>query len=803
MIGPWRMARTPAGAFASPPGGDVEWLSAAVPGTVAGTLRKSGRFDGTMPEPLDGDDFWYSAEIEGRGSFRLVCHGLATIADVYLDGARIGASQSMYAPLDIPVQLSGRYRIDICFRALAPLLEQKRGRARWRPRMVTPATLRGFRTTFLGRMPGWCPPVHAIGPFRDIELISADTAFDVLDFHPSYDGEAGRLAVRVAADGAASIRLRCAGRETELAKDGRVFRGDLRLPGVKPWWPHTHGEPCLHHVSLVVDGVEHSIGRTGFRKVEILRGDDGRDFGVRVNNQDVFCRGACWTIADIVDLPDSRASCEPLLRRAQQAHMNMIRVGGTMLYESDAFYDLCDELGLLVWQDFMLANFDYPAADPQWRDLVSLEARHFLRRTRMSPALALFCGGSEVWQQAAMFGLPQSVWSNAIFDRDLRDLVEQERPDAVYIANTPFGGSMPFEARSGVTHYYGVSAYRRPLRDARDAGVRFAAESLGFAHVPAYDVALEPERGAVVQPCWGERHEGDVGAIWFFEDVRNHYLAELYGVDPDALRRDDPQRYLDLSRAITIDIYEDVFASWRRHGSCTRGGLIWFLKDVTPGAGWGLLDHTGDPKPVWNGIDRAFQPVTAILTDEGLNGLDVTLINETASPRDVTLTMTCLRDGQTTVMRADRDVTLKPRDRIAIPATDLWGAFFDTAYAYRFGPPSHDVTVARLTDRSTGEVLSDAFHFPLGRDVTPQDLGLAAEAVCDGDGWKLRVSTQRFARHVHVEDDHFDCAGHWRHVAPGAPVILRLSPKAGCESRRPSGLIRAVNADRPVSYGAD
>ncbi|MDB5650760.1 MAG: glycoside hydrolase family 2 protein [Hyphomicrobiales bacterium] len=798
----WRLVRTPPGAAATPDqlSRDLPSIPAQAPGTVASALLAQNAFDPALPENLDGDDFWYRATVDAHGPHRLVCEGLATIAEIFLDERLVATSQSMFVPLEAMLDLRGHHDLHICFRALGPLLEAKGPRAKWRPRMVSPQTLRLWRTTFLGRMPGWCPPVHAVGPFRAIELHPADEPFRLISCRTNYADDCGQLSVIVESQGR-EVRLACDGREIALQQDSDRYTGTLDLPGIAPWWPHTHGDPRLHEVSLNIDGVAFSLGRTGFRKIEIDRGADGGGFGLRVNDVAVFCRGACWTSADIVSLGGTRAQYEPLLTHARDAHMNMIRVGGTMLYETNAFHELCDELGILVWQDFMLANFDYPAADSDWCELLRAEADAFLWRTQMSPSLAVLCGGSEVFQQAAMMGVAAAKWSSPVFDELLASAVSRCRADVPYVPNTPFGGAPPFEPRTGVTHYYGVSAYMRPLSDARDAQVRFAAECLGFAHVPENDVELEDGRGAVVQPCWGERVPGDVGAVWFFEQVRNHYLQALYGVDPDQLRLDDPTRYLDLSRATTVEIVENVFNSWRRHGSQTRGGLVWFLRDVTPGAGWGVLDFSGAPKPVWHGLARAYRPLQVLLCDEGLNGLDVHVVNDGAETRPVEITLTCLRDGALPVMQATRRLELAPHSTSALPATDLWGAFFDTAYAYRFGPPSHDVTCAVMRDARNGDILSEAFHFPLGRGHAQADLGLAAELVQDDHGWSLHVSTRVFAQSVHVNDANYRALDHWRHLAPGAPRIIRLIPREGaCET--PQGKVSAVNGLDVAFYGA-
>ncbi|TXM87482.1 glycoside hydrolase family 2 protein, partial [Methylobacterium sp. WL122] len=225
------------------------------------------------------------------------------------------------------------------------------------------------------------------------------------------------------------LTLRCAGAAAVIEADAAgCFAGEVLIPDVAPWWPHTHGEPRLHPVEAEIDGHVLALGRVGFRTIAL-----GRPFAeglsLTVNGVPVFCRGACWTPADLVG--HSAEACRPLLALAQEAGMNMLRVSGITLYEADAFYDLCDERGILVFQDLMLANFDYPIDDPAFRDRLLAEIDGFLDRTQASPALCVLCGGSEVAQQAAMLGFPRDAWTGGLSDDVLAARVARLRPDLV------------------------------------------------------------------------------------------------------------------------------------------------------------------------------------------------------------------------------------------------------------------------------------------------------------------------------------------------------------------------------------
>jgi beta-mannosidase len=807
----WTVSRTPAGLAAAPcdlP--DVlELLPAPVPGTLAGALERTGRFDRTRPDNLEHLDAWYRVTLgEAPGAAILRFEGLATIAEVFLNGERILESQSMFESHDVPVVLTGADRLAICFRAIGPHLERKGTRARWRPKMMRSQGLRLLRTTTLGFMPGWCPDVVAVGPWRPVLLIRpGPCALRDLVLRSRLDADGtGRLSLSFSTDRISEqpVVLACAGQTAVLQRqpDG-LWTADLRLPAIAPWWPLSHGEPALHAVTLTIDGTVHDLGRTGFRRIDIDRGQDRRDFALIVNGDRVFCRGGVWTTPDIVDLPGTRGAYEPLLRQVAEAGMNMIRIGGTMAYETSEFFTLCDELGILVWQDLMLPNFDYPVADEPLMIHVKTELSQLLARHAASPSLAILCGGSEMHQQGAMLGLPERIWRTELTRDILPELCAATLPGLAYVENSPSGGAQPFFPGEGVAHYYGVGAYLRPLEDARRANLRFAAECLAFSNVPdtgTLDAHLPVP--AVHDPRWKARVPRDPGASWDFEDVRDHYLALLYGQDPARLRREDVDRYLAFSRAASAEVMEATFGEWRRPGSTSNGALVWTLKDLLPGAGWGLIDSTGRPKSVWYALKRAFRPVQVLLSDEGTNGLDVHVINETAVPKSLVLDLACLRDGRTSVASGRRELTLAPRSHATLAATDLIGAFFDTTYAYRFGPPAHEVTVAWLKDAATGAVAAAAFDFPAGRSAALQDAAIEVTLErLDAGLWALDLVSDSLAQSVSIACDGYRKSDDGFHLAPGLKKRVVLEPIApNAADHLPTGAVASLGSRRTVRF---
>jgi beta-mannosidase len=783
----WRLALTAPGSAATPAdlAPTLDWIVATVPGTAAQALSAAGRYDIHHPTRLHDQDIWYRTCFAGTGRRTLRFDGLATIAEIWLNGVRILVSDNMFVAHEVAVDLAagipeGDNELAIVFRSLDRALENRKGRARWRTQIVENNALRHVRTTLLGHMTGWQPAVHAVGPWRAIELIqeTGPVAVRSAEMRAALDGDDGLLTVALEVEwrGVRPVpSLEASGRACPLIWTGdRRVEGTLRLPKVEKWWPHTHGTPALHQVIVRLGSVEVDLGRTGFRAIEVDRGADGGGFGLKVNGRPVFARGACWSATDLVTLAGDRAALEPWLRQVEAAHMNMVRVGGTMTYECADFFALCDELGILVWHDFMFANMDYPIGEAGFRAGVDAEVNQFLGRTQSNPSLVVLCGGSEVSQQVAMLGLPSALWTGPLYEEILPRAVEALRPDAIYVAHSPGssgGGALPFATDSGASHYYGVGAYLRPLEDARRANVRFASECLAFANVPGVASRDVPWDDPV---RWIAAVPRDRGASWDFEDVRDHYVKLLYGVEPARLKAEDPARYLRLSRAAAAEVMETTVAEWRRSGSSCRGALVWMLKDFLPGAGWGVVDAGGLPKLAWHGLRRAFRPVQVALTDEGLNGLGIHLINETPRPVKALLALRCFQDGETVVMRREREVELAAGTGLSISSAELIGSFFDLTYAYRFGPAPLNATLVTLTDVATGARLADAVHFPLGRAALAMDPGLGAGLMRDEQGWMLKLSAARLATCVQVEDAHFRAEDEGFHIAPGEERMVRL-----------------------------
>jgi beta-mannosidase len=794
---------------------DLDWLACEGPMTAAAALRAAGQWDADRPRDVAADDWWYRCRFTlsvGDAPIRLRFQGLATIADVWLNGTPILHSTSMFVAHTVAVDhLDGHeHELQLRFHALAPLLSVRRPRPQWRSALVARQQLRHFRTTLLGRTSTWWPAVAPVGPWRPVLVEPASPLrVEHTDLRTELRGDEGIVRVELAAcetgaapvDGVLRVGRFAAPISCEPRPDGTIaLLATVRIPHPERWWPHTHGPQPLYPVELSIkvggEEVNLDLGRTGFRTLEVQRGSDGKGFGLAINHAPVFCRGVCWTPLDIAGLGGNRADYRTALDQLRDAGMNIIRVPGSMVYETDDFHDLCDELGILLWQDFMFANMDYPlGGDNQAfsRD-VSLEVRQRLAALQGRPSFAVCCGNSEVEQQAAMMGVPRGQWTQSFFTDVLPALVASLTPGVAWVPSTPTGGVYPFQPDEGVSHYYGVGAYRRALHDARRAGVRFASECLAFANLPD-DSCLDGHDGDS-RARWNDqppslRVPRDAGAEWDFAQVRDHYVALLFGVDPPTLLHDDPERYRVLGRVAVGEVMLQTFAEWRRPGSSCRGGLVWFARDFSPQAGWGIVDSSGRAKSAYWFLKRALAPLALVAVDEGLNGLGLHAINDTPDRLEAELRVALYREGCPFGGPAATRLTIPARSARTVSAGGLFDRFHDMTNAHRFGPRGHDVVAASLVDPASGDVVAAAYYYPYGlSSVRDSRLQLAARAEPIVGGYALVLEADRFAHAVVVEADGFVPDDNYLNLEPRQPrrLVLRADGR-----RVLAGRISALN----------
>ncbi len=821
----WSMCATSPDQFSEPPlSADVVWQGLPELMSVAAALRASQQWSlaGT-PKRFDAQDWWFQLHFDApdhQSTDRLVLgfDGLATVAEVWLNGVLLLVSRNMFVAhtCDVTDALRpvGNKLVIVC-RSLDKQLAQQRGRPRWRAPMIAHQQLRWFRTTLLGRTPGWSPPVAVVGPWKDVWLESMPSgAVENRVLTATLEGTVGKLVCRLHQRMTKNtdqtvIRLLLIRGDTSFVQAltyhpaSQTYEGELRIPQVDLWWPHTHGEPCLYRASLQIHSADAAVnqlvdlGVVGFRTVSLKTQD--ASFSVEVNGTPIFCRGAVWTPLDPVSLRSTPEQCQAAVAQAREAGMNMLRVAGTMAYEEPHFYDACDAQGILVWQDFMFANMDYPAADESFKASVALEVGQQLQLLRNRPCLAVLCGNSEVEQQAAMWGAPAEVWHPALFTQVIAQLCAEHAPGIPYWPSSAHGGAFPHQASVGTSSYYGVGAYLRSLEDARHSDVKFATECLAFANVPSENTIKRMPAGLATRvhdASWKARSPRDSNAGWDFDDVRDHYFEQLLQTDTRPLRRCDHDRYLTWSRIVSGEVMAASMTEWRRPASSCQGALVLFLRDLWAGAGWGLIDDSGQPKACYHYLKRVQQPCTVLLTDEGVNGLWIHLHNEQAHEVAVELELSAWLGGDVRVAHGRKALTLPARSAQSLSTLDLLGAYFDLTHACQFGPRVCDAVV--VTMKGSQGLSAQAVYFCGGLQTTQEsDVGLSAQAtLLDLHTAVVTVRSKRFAHGVHFDVPGFQADDDFFHLPPESEVRVIFRSTG---SQAFSGQVIAANSLQQTS----
>ncbi len=804
-------------------------IKASVPCTVAKVINHRQPECWTPMSNYDDSDWWFQKNftMEPRHTFQtLVFEGLATLADVWLNDQLILASDNMFHRHEIKINsqlINGTNTLSLCFRSLSKQLNTKRPRPKWKTKLVDNQSMRWFRTTLLGRIPGWTPPVTAVGPWKPIYLLdnaapsniklatSVDNNVGFLDFSCEIEACTKSFEARLEINGLDYTLDVCNSERNSTNNDDlkankfQLSADELTILDIELWWPHTHGTPRLYQPRLHIKTDDYEqcfeLAKIGFKSVQLSVQD--KDFKINVNQQPIFCRGACWTTNDILSLRSSYEELACTLGLMRDAGANMIRIGGTMVYEQDEFYQICDQLGIMVWQDFMFANMDYPFDEPSFLQSVEKEIKQQLRRLNKHPCITIYCGNSEIQQQVAMLGFDSSIWEIPFYDQQLAEICNSIAPSVPYVSSSPTGGDLPFRVNQGLSHYYGVGAYLQPVSELRKHDVRFTSECLGFSNVPVPKTSnsvLNGQLPAIHNPTWKQRTPRDSGTGWDFEDVRDHYLQQLFAVDPVNLRCFDPQKYIQLSELVSGEIMTQVYSEWRSSLSRCNGGLVWFMKDLWPGAGWGIIDSTGSPKACYYYLKRSWQPISIHLTDESLNGLLIHLINEGDKDFNGSISVKIINQRHLEMANMSKPINIDARSKLQLNSEVLLKHFYDLSYSYRFGPPSHYAVLVQLNNAKQ-QMISESFYFPKADMPTQASTGsLQAELIrVNENQCILSLSAQDFIFGIYIEIKNANLEDNYFHMFPDTTREIVIDVDSST-NKAPKGYLNAVNIEETIRF---
>jgi beta-mannosidase len=378
------------------------------------------------------------------------------------------------------------------------------------------------------------------------------------------------------------------------------------------WWPNGQGEQPLYRLSIEIslpNGI--SIGqwarKIGLRTVVLDRHKDkwGESFQFVVNGRPIFAKGSNWIPAHTFVAGLKRVDYERDLRSASQAHMNMVRVWGGGIYESEDFYDICDEYGLLVWQDFMFACTLYPG-DNAFVKSVRAEAKTQVKRLRHRACLALWCGNNEVFGcngTDITADKKKLAAYEAVFHQALPEVVAEQDGVTPYWPSSPWRGDHDtgHEAggQRGDTHYWDVWHGRHPVKDYEKHLFRFVSEfgMQSFSSPATQKTFCPPEDANVFGPTM-KNHQKNRGGNQVILD----YISRRYRFPKDQ------ESLIYLSQLNQADCMQTGVEHWRRNAPRCMGALYWQLNDCWPVTSWSSLEFTGRWKALHHFARRFFAP---------------------------------------------------------------------------------------------------------------------------------------------------------------------------------------------------
>ncbi|MFC4615260.1 glycoside hydrolase family 2 protein [Cellulomonas algicola] len=758
----------------------AELVGVRVRARVPGTSHTALLDEGLIPDPyLDRNedvlawmrrtDWAYERQLDldpaaDDERVDLVFDGIDTVATLTLDGHELGRTANQHRSYRFDVRGLLRpdtQRLRVLLHSAIVHAESEAERLGARP-LAYPQPFNMVRKMACSFGWDWGPDLQTAGLWKPVRVERWRTA-RLAQVRPLVTVDAdGTGRVRVHADLERSglpggdlpvtVRARVLGADVTVVvpRDRTEAVVELEVPHAPLWWPVGHGSQPLPELTVTLgtasadDPLDTWTRRIGFRTVEVdtAPDDDGTPFTFRVNGRPIFVKGANW-------IPDdhllTRITRERLTRRfdqAVEANLNLLRVWGGGIYESDDFYELADERGLLVWQDFLLACAAYPEEQPIWDELEA-EARENVARLTPHPSLVLWNGGNENlwgfmdwgWQE----DLQGRTWGLRIATELLKGVVAELDPTRPYADGSPYSPGFaldevhPNHPDHGTHHEWEVWN-RVDYTVYRDDVPRFCSE-FGFQGPPTWTTltrAVRTDDGGPLtkdDPTFLLHQKADDG-----NGKLDRGLAPHLGV-PDDFADWHWATQLNQARAVAFAI-EHYRSWWPR----TAGAIVWQLNDCWPVTSWAAVDGDERPKPLWHALRRAYAP--RLLTVQPRDDRDMlAVVNDTAG----------IWQGVVHLSRRRLDGTTLAEVELAL-AVGAWsvGLFGLPSEVATPDDPTGEVLVARLGDVQTVHTWVEDVDLAL--DPSP----LTATVTPVQDGYRVDVTARSLARSVTLHVDRFD-----------------------------------------------
>lgn len=622
------------------------WHSAHVPGSVYADLMA----DGTMPDP-----FWRENELDAfermkkdyvyqrtftvseaqlaHAHVELVCEGLDTLAHVSLNGREIAFADNMHITWvwDVKEQLhAGENTLEIRFDSPILYCAKKAEEAPgWESSDATPG-FRHLRKAHCMFGWDWGPRLPDAGIWRPIFLRTWDTARleNALMLQAHHDGVVDvTIRPEIAGESAWSAEITAPDGEVIIIPETTAAEQVITIEHPQLWWPNGLGKQPLYRVTVRLATGDTRVWRIGLRTMTVSREKDewGEEFCHVVNGVKVFAMGADYIPEDNILARVTPERTRRLLEDCKAANFNAIRVWGGGYYPDDAFYDICDELGLIVWQDLMYACAFYDLT-PDFERSIRVETHQNVARLRHHASLALICGNNEMemfmagansalinhrtWEFVPTY--PHHITDYVkMFEYILPAIVKETAPQTYWWPASPSSGGnfdAPNDENRGDNHYWDVWHGEKPFTEYRKFFFRYASE-FGFQSFPCLksvkQFTLPDDRNIFSRVM--ERHQRNQAA----NGKILSYLSQTFRY---------PNSFDDLLYASQLMQAEAIrygVEHWRRNRGRCMGAIIWQLNDIWPVASWASIDYYGRWKALHYAAKRFFAPVMISAEEEG------------------------------------------------------------------------------------------------------------------------------------------------------------------------------------------
>ncbi|MFI8081746.1 glycoside hydrolase family 2 protein [Kitasatospora sp. NPDC086009] len=747
-------------------------LPAAVPGCVHTDLLAAGLIPDPFLEANETDVAWvsrqdwtYTLDLPDHGTRHertdLVFEGLDTAATITLGGTELGSTRNMHRGYRFDATgLTG----ELAVRFTSAYREAERVRALVGDRPnVYPEPFQYIRKMAASFGWDWGPTLPGAGIWRPARIERWSTArLARVRPHTTVDGATGTVELHLDLErtttgaareltATATIGDHTATVAFPVGQDTAVIVLDVPDPAL--WWPRGYGDQALYDLDVTLADAQGPLDswhrRVGFRTIELDTSDDehGSGFTLAVNGVRLFVRGVNWIPDDTLVSRVTPERYRERLTRAAEANVDLVRVWGGGIYEDEAFYDTCDEIGLMVWQDFLFACAAYPEEQPL-RGEIEAEARENVVRLMPHPSLVLWNGNNENLWGFRDWGweteLASASWGEGYYLGVLPRIVAELDPTRPYTAGSPWSGSWdhhPNDVDHGTHHSWEVWN-RQDYAEYRATVPRFVAE-FGWQAPPAHATlrrALPTEELAADSPGMLHHQKAEDGNGKLDRGVERHFDLPA-----------DFDRWHYLTQVVQARAVAAGIEHWRSHWPRCAGTVVWQLNDCWPVSSWAAIDGDGRLKPLWYELRRVFADrLITIQPTTGDAAPTLALANQAAQPWHTVVTLRRVSADGTTTTTTELPVTVEARSVLRLPvpnalaptagstkeflaadADDLRAVHFPVPDKhFDYVRPEFDVTVEPVAGDDTARDIVVTAH-TLVRDLLLQADRLAPDAVAD------------------------------------------------------------------------